>query len=176
MKSRGRCGWKVVMGWATALGIGQLGATASTLPLVPKSLTPPEKRLKSAKTKPICVMTCTQYNLKRLLKFRRIPVVFRRLTAVQTKPNFFGNEMPISSRVGRKGVEAGGLTAPRRQPLTEREQWEAWREMRRREWIRQRAENQARAQRARLGAGVPNAGATSSTSGEAVPPHDVRGP
>ena len=37
-------------------------------------------------------MTCAQCNLKWLLKFRRIPAVFRKLMAVKARPNFFGNE------------------------------------------------------------------------------------
>ena len=79
---------------------------------------------------------------------------------------------------GSEAGGAGGSTKPEARPLTERERRDAWIEIRRREWIRERAEKETRAreQRARLGAGVTDAGTTSSRSGEAVPPHDVRGP
>ncbi len=94
----------------------------------------------------------------------------------ETKPIFLETK-PIPGG----GPEAGGAgdsTKPEARPLTEGERRDAWKEIRRREWIRSRAEKEAREreQRARLDAGVPDAGATSSTSGEAMPPHDVRGP
>ncbi len=89
--------------------------------------------------------------------------------SVETEPKPAGG-----SEVGG----AGGSIKPEARPLTERERRDAWIEIRRREWIRARAEKEVRAreQRARLGAGVTDAGTTSSRSGEAVPPHDVRGP
>ncbi len=94
----------------------------------------------------------------------------------QTKPIFLETK-PIPA-VGPEAGGAGGSTKAEARHLTERERWDAWKEIRRREWIRSRAEKEAREreQRARLDAGVPDAGATSSTSGEAMPPHDVRGP
>jgi hypothetical protein len=56
--------------------------------------------------------------------------------------------------------------------MTERERPDAWMKIRRREWIRDRAENEGRAreQRARLHAGVTNARTSSPTSGGAMPP------
>jgi hypothetical protein len=89
--------------------------------------------------------------------------------SLETKPNPAG---------GSEAGGAGGSTKPEARPLTERERRDAWVERRRREWIRDRAEKEARAreQRARLGAGVTDAGTTSSRSGEGGPPHDVRGP
>ena len=94
----------------------------------------------------------------------------------QTKPIFLETK-PISA-VREEAGGSGGSTAPQARPLTEREQWDAWTEIRRREWIRSRAEKEAREreQRARLGAAVTDAGETSSTLGDAVPPNNVRGP
>ena len=95
----------------------------------------------------------------------------------QTNPIFLETK-PIPAG----GAEAGGEWrfdhSRTRRPLTEREQRDAWKEIRRREWIRSRAEKEARERErlARLNAGVTNAGATSSTLGDAVPPNDVRGP
>ena len=94
----------------------------------------------------------------------------------QTNPIFLETK-PISA-VDVEAGGSGGSTAPKPRPLTEREQRDAWKEIRRREWIRSRAETEAREreQRARLGAAVTDAGAMSSTLGDAVPPNDVRGP
>ena len=98
------------------------------------------------------------------------------LDGCQTNPIFLETK-PIPAG-GAEAGGAGGSTKPEARPLTERERRDAWIEIRRREWIRERAEKETRAreQRARLDAGVTDAGTTSSTSGEAVPPHDVRGP
>ncbi len=97
------------------------------------------------------------------------------LDGCQTKPIL--QTKPISA-VGVEAGGSGGSTAPKARPLTESEQRDAWKEIRRREWHRARAEKEARERErlARLNGGVANAGSTSPTSGEAVPPHDVRGP
>jgi hypothetical protein len=89
--------------------------------------------------------------------------------SLETKPNPAGG-----SEAGR----AGGSAKPEARPPTERERRDAWIELRRREWIRERAEKETRARehRARLDAGVTDAGTTSSRPGEGGPPHDVRGP
>ena len=94
----------------------------------------------------------------------------------QTNPIFLETK-PISA-VAVEASGSGGSTAPKARPLTEREQRDAWKEIRRREWIRSRAEKEAREreQRAALDARAKNAGATSSTLGDGVPPNDVRGP
>ncbi len=91
----------------------------------------------------------------------------------QTKPIFLETK-PISA-VGPEGGGSGGSTAPKARPLTEREQWDAWREIRRREWIRSRAEKEVRERErlARLNSGVRNAAAE---SGGAAGSQDVRGP
>ncbi len=91
----------------------------------------------------------------------------------QTKPIFLETK-PISAG-GAEAGGSGGSTAPKGRPLTEREQWEAWREIRRREWIRSRAEKEARerGRLARLNSGVWNAAAE---SGGAAGSQDVRGP
>jgi hypothetical protein len=98
------------------------------------------------------------------------------LDGCQANPIFLETK-PIAA-AGSEAGGAGDSTKPEARPLTERERRDAWIEIRRREWIRDRAEKEARArdQRARLGAGVTGAGTTSSTSGEVVPPQDVRGP
>ena len=88
----------------------------------------PGKRRRNAKTKPICVMTCALYNLKRLLNFRRIPAVFRKLTVVK-RTHFFWETKPIPGVVSRR---AEAEVRRRRRPLTEREQRDAWKEIRRR--------------------------------------------
>ena len=91
----------------------------------------------------------------------------------QTKPIFWETK-PISAG-GAEAGGSGGSTAPKGRPLTEREQWEAWREIRRREWIRSRAEKEARERErlAMLNSGVRNAAAE---SGGAAGSQDVRGP
>ncbi len=91
----------------------------------------------------------------------------------QTKPIFLETK-PISA-VGPEAGGSGGSTAPKARPLTESEQWDAWREIRRREWIRSRAEKQARERErlARLNSEVRNAAAE---SGGAAGSQDVRGP
>ena len=98
------------------------------------------------------------------------------LDGCQTNPIFLGTK-PVPGGGAEAGGD-GGSAKPEARPLTERERRDAWIEVRRREWIRDRAEKEARAreQRARSGAGVTDAGTTSTTSGEAVPPQDVRGP
>jgi hypothetical protein len=98
------------------------------------------------------------------------------LDACQTKPILLETK-PIPAG-GAEAGGVGGLTAPEARPLTERERRDAWMEVARREWIRQRAEKEARAreQRAALDARGINAGASSATSGDATPSHDVRGP
>ena len=98
------------------------------------------------------------------------------LDNLETKPIFLETK-PISAG----GSEAGGAgrsTKPEARTLTERERRDAWMERARREWIRSRAEKEARERErlARLNAGVASSGTTSSPSGEAVRPHDVRGP
>ena len=96
------------------------------------------------------------------------------LEGCQTNPIL--ETKPISAA----GVEAGGSggSTARGRPLTESEQRDAWKEIRRREWHRARAEKEARERErlARLNGGVANAGTTSSPAGEAAPPRDVRGP
>ncbi len=98
------------------------------------------------------------------------------LDGCQTNPIFL-EAKPIPA-VGPEAGGTGDSTRAEGRPLTEHERREAWKESRRREWIRSRAEKQAREREriARLNAGVPNNGSISSTSGEAGPPHDVRGP
>ena len=98
------------------------------------------------------------------------------LDGCQTKPNFLETK-PIPEGGAEAGA-SGGSTQPVRRALTDFEQRDAWKEIRRREWIRRRAEKaeQERERLARLRAGVANSESTSSTSGEAIPPHDVRGP
>ncbi len=93
----------------------------------------------------------------------------------QTKPILQTKPMPAG------GGETGGIegsTQPVGRAQTDFEQRDAWKERRRREWIRARAEKEARERErlARLKVGAANTGTTSSASGEAVPPHDVRGP
>ena len=89
----------------------------------------------------------------------------------QTKPIFLETK-PISA-VGPEAGGSGGSTAPKARPLTESEQWDAWREIRRREWIRSRAEKEVRERLAMLNSGVRNAAAE---SGGAAGAQDVRGP
>ena len=59
----------------------------------------------------------------------------------QTNPIFLETK-PISAG-GEEAGGAGGSTTPEARPLTEREQRDAWKEIRRREWLRSRAEKEA---------------------------------
>ncbi len=98
----------------------------------------------------------------------------------QTNPIFLETK-PIPIPIPEGGAEAGGCggsTQAVGRALTDYERREAWKEVRRRQWIRERAEKEEREQErlARLNSGVANTGTTSSTAGEAAPPHDVRGP
>ena len=61
------------------------------------------KSLKNRRTKPICVMTYSQHNMKKLLRFRRIPAVFRDLTVVK-RTQFFWRRSQFRRGVWR-GVE-----------------------------------------------------------------------
>ncbi len=93
----------------------------------------------------------------------------------QTKPILQTKPIPVG------GAEAGGsggsTTQPVARALTDYERRDAWKEIRRREWIRQRAEKEARERLARLNAGGMNAGAgAGGAAGEGMAPQDVRGP
>ena len=94
------------------------------------------------------------------------------LDGCQAKPILQTEPIPAG---GVDASASGGSIQPVGRPLTDSEKRDAWKEIRRREWIRRRAE-QERERLARLKAGVASTGTTSSTSGEAVPPQDVRGP
>ena len=96
------------------------------------------------------------------------------LEGCQAKPIFLETKPIPAGDVAASGT--GGSTKAEARPLTDGERWDARREMRRQEWFRSRAEARERERIAGLNAGVANAGTTSSGAGEAVPPHDVRGP
>ena len=132
------------------------------------------KSLKKRRTKPICVMTYSRHNMKKLLRFRRIPAVSSGLDGCQANPIFLETK-PIPAG-GAEGGGVGGSTKPEARPRTERERRDAWMEIARREWIRSRAEKEARERLAGLRTEGTNAGATPSTSGETMGSQDVRGP
>ena len=99
------------------------------------------------------------------------------LDACQTNPILLDTK-PIS--VG--GAEAGGSGGSTQQvgrALTEHERRDAWKEIRRREWHRARAEKDARERErlARLNSGVASGGVSAGeAAGEASGSQDVRGP
>ena len=94
----------------------------------------------------------------------------------QTNPIFLETK-PIPAG-GAEAGGAGGSTQPVGRALTEHERRDAWKEIRRREWLRARAEKEARERErlARLNSGVARLGETPAASGGAMPPQDVRGP
>ena len=94
------------------------------------------------------------------------------LDGCQAKPILQTEPIPAG---GAEAGASGGSTQPVGRPLTDSEKRDAWKEIMRREWIRRRAEKE-RERLARLRAGVAIPETTSSRAGEAVPPHDVRGP
>ena len=80
---------------------------------------------------------------------------------------------------GAEGGGVGGSTKPEARPRTERERRDAWMEIARREWIRSRAEKEARERErlARLNGGVASGGESAGgASGEVAGSQDVRGP
>ena len=164
-------------------GVGGEGDGSST-PSTASALTPPEVtrpprggRSARRRTNPILVMTCAQHNINTLLKLRRILVVFRELTVVK-RTQFLWRRSQFRRGV-RRGVELGVRRRPEARPRTERERRDAWMEIARREWIRSRAEKEAREREriARLNAGVANGGASAAeAAGGVMGSQDVRGP
>ena len=78
---------------------------------------------------------------------------------------------------GAEGGGVGGSTTPEARPLTERERRDAWMEIARREWIRSRAEKEARERIARLNGGVASGGVSAAeAAGGVMGSQDVRGP
>ena len=93
------------------------------------------------------------------------------LDNLETKPIFLETKpIPVG---GSEAGGAGGSTQPVGRALTDFEQRAAWKEARRREWFRSRAEARERERLARLNAGVASAGAD---PGGAAGSQDVRGP
>ncbi len=97
----------------------------------------------------------------------------------QTNPIFLETK-PISIPIpipegGAEAGASGGSTQSVGRALTDYERRDAWKEVRRRQWIRERAEKEARERErlARLNSGVRNAAAE---SGGAAGSQDVRGP
>ncbi len=96
----------------------------------------------------------------------------------QTKPILQTKPIPIPEGGAEAGA-SGGSTQSVGRALTERERRDAWKEIRRREWIRARAEKEAqeRERLAKLKSGVASGGVSADdTAGEAMGSQDVRGP
>ena len=105
-----------------------------------------------------------------IIEVPTIPDGVSGLEGCQAKP-IFSEAKPIPAG-GAEAGGTGGLTKAEARPVTDGERRDARREMRRREWFRSREQERI----ARVNSGGANTGTTSSGAGEAVPPHDVRGP
>ena len=100
------------------------------------------------------------------------------LDGCQTNPILQTKPIPIPIPEG--GAEAGGVggsTPSVGRALTDNDRRDAWKEARRREWHRARAEKEERERLVKLNSGVAGGGVSAGdTAGEAMGSQDVRGP
>ena len=164
-------------GWAGKVTARRPQSTASAL--TPPEVTRPPRGGRSARrrTNPILVMTCAQHNIKYVIEVATNLVGVPGIDGCQANPISLETK-PIPAG-GVEGGGVGGSTKPEARPLTERERRDAWMEVARREWIRSRAEKEAREREriARLNGGVASGGVSAGgASGEVAGSQDVRGP